>query len=74
MMHCKMVPAYIRQIRSLTYMWKKSLIKAILATVYNSYWIRIEKTDKGYRTDDEFDLSLSYENWADFKVDEDERK
>ena len=56
---------------------EKSSIKAILETVYNSYWIRIRKTnndDVSYRTDDNFDKSLSYENWADFQTDEDDRK
>ena len=56
---------------------KKSSIKAILETVYNSYWIRIKKTNNDvvpYRSDDNFDQSLSYENWADFQTDEDDRK
>ena len=56
---------------------EKSSIKAILETVYNSYWIRIKKTNNDvvpYRSDDNFDKSLSYENWADFQTDEDDRK
>ena len=56
---------------------EKSSIKAILETVYNSYWIRIKKTNNDvvpYRSDDNFDQSLSYENWADFQTGEDDRK
>ena len=55
---------------------KKSSIKAILETVYNSYWIRIKKTNNDvvpYRSDDNFDQSLSYENWADFQTGEDDQ-
>ena len=52
-------------------------MKAILSTAYNSYWIRIKRTKDEvvpYRTDDAFDRRLSYENWADFQIQEDERK
>ena len=51
--------------------------KAILSTLYNSYWIRIRKTDNDlvpFRTDDPFDQVLPYENWADFQTEEDDRK
>ena len=55
----------------------QQVFKAILSTLYNSYWIRIRKTDNDlvpFRTDDPFDQVLPYENWADFQTEEDDRK
>lgn len=51
--------------------------QAIRSTLYNSYWIRIKKTNSDivpWRTDDPFDKILPYENWADFRADEDDRQ